>query len=162
MGWVVSVTPRRRFTPGERTPVPIVQEAGWAPEPVWTQSPEEKSFRIWPGSNLDRPVVQLVARYYTAWATRLRELLVSILILLLIIIIIIRFFILTCWHNSYKSKLQSAQVYNTTADKATTATFTTTTTTTTVLLLVLLRIRTLINSTINKKTSYEELYRNLR
>jgi hypothetical protein len=29
--------------PGERTPVPIGQEAGWAPEPVWTQRLEEKS-----------------------------------------------------------------------------------------------------------------------
>jgi hypothetical protein len=25
-------------------PVPIGQEAGWAPEPVWTQRLEEKSF----------------------------------------------------------------------------------------------------------------------
>jgi hypothetical protein len=25
-------------------PVPIVQEAGWAPEPVWTQRLEDKSF----------------------------------------------------------------------------------------------------------------------
>jgi hypothetical protein len=25
-----------RFTPWERDPVPIVQEAGWAPGPVWT------------------------------------------------------------------------------------------------------------------------------
>jgi hypothetical protein len=25
-------------------PVPIVQEAGWAPEPVWTQRLEEKLF----------------------------------------------------------------------------------------------------------------------
>jgi hypothetical protein len=25
-------------------PTPIVQEAGWAPEPVWTQRLEEKSF----------------------------------------------------------------------------------------------------------------------
>jgi hypothetical protein len=34
MGWVA---PRPgRFTPGERDPVPIVQEAGWAPGPVWT------------------------------------------------------------------------------------------------------------------------------
>jgi hypothetical protein len=30
--------------PEERTPVPIVQEAGWTPEPVWTQTIEEKSF----------------------------------------------------------------------------------------------------------------------
>ena len=34
-GWVVSSTPRPLFTPG-KDPVPIVQEAGWAPGPVWT------------------------------------------------------------------------------------------------------------------------------
>jgi hypothetical protein len=33
-----------RFTLGRGLPVPIVQEAGWAPEPVWTQRLEEKSF----------------------------------------------------------------------------------------------------------------------
>jgi hypothetical protein len=27
----------------ERTPVPIEQKSGWAPEPVWTQRLEEKS-----------------------------------------------------------------------------------------------------------------------
>jgi hypothetical protein len=31
----VSVTPRPLSTP-EKYPVPIVQEAGWAPGPVWT------------------------------------------------------------------------------------------------------------------------------
>ena len=34
-GWGVSVTPRLLFTPGKDS-VPIVQEAGWAPGPVWT------------------------------------------------------------------------------------------------------------------------------
>jgi len=34
-GWVVSSTPRPHFTPG-KDPVPTVQEAGWAPGPVWT------------------------------------------------------------------------------------------------------------------------------
>ena len=34
-GWRVSVTPRPFFTPGKE-PVPIVQETGWAPGPVWT------------------------------------------------------------------------------------------------------------------------------
>ena len=34
-GWMVSGTPRPHFTPG-KDPVPIVQEAGWAPGPVWT------------------------------------------------------------------------------------------------------------------------------
>jgi len=34
-GLVVSSTPRPHFTQG-KDPVPIVQEAGWAPGPVWT------------------------------------------------------------------------------------------------------------------------------
>ena len=34
-GWGVNITPRPLFTPG-KDPVPILQEAGWAPEPVWT------------------------------------------------------------------------------------------------------------------------------
>ena len=33
--WVVSSTPRPHFTPGNE-PLPIVQEAGWAPGSVWT------------------------------------------------------------------------------------------------------------------------------
>jgi hypothetical protein len=32
---MVSSTPRPHFTPG-KAPVPILQEAGWAPGPVWT------------------------------------------------------------------------------------------------------------------------------
>jgi hypothetical protein len=34
----------RALPPGEGPPVPIVQEAGWAQEPVWTQRLEEESF----------------------------------------------------------------------------------------------------------------------
>ena len=34
-GWVVSSTSRPHFAPG-KDPVPILQEAGWAPGPVWT------------------------------------------------------------------------------------------------------------------------------
>jgi len=34
-GWVVSSTPRPHFTPGKDL-LPILQEAGWAPGPVWT------------------------------------------------------------------------------------------------------------------------------
>jgi hypothetical protein len=32
--------------PQRKAPVPIVQEAGWAPEPVWTRSLEEKSLAL--------------------------------------------------------------------------------------------------------------------
>jgi hypothetical protein len=45
-GLVVSVTPRPRFAPGKGPPVPIVQEAGWASKPVWTQRLEEKYFTL--------------------------------------------------------------------------------------------------------------------
>ena len=34
VGWVVSSTPRPHFTLG-KDPVPILEEAGWAPGPVW-------------------------------------------------------------------------------------------------------------------------------
>jgi len=34
-GWVVSSTSRPHFIP-RKDPVPILQEAGWAPGPVWT------------------------------------------------------------------------------------------------------------------------------
>jgi hypothetical protein len=36
--------PAALLPPGKEPPVPIVQEAGWAPEPVWTQRLKEKSF----------------------------------------------------------------------------------------------------------------------
>jgi hypothetical protein len=36
--------PGRVLSSGKGPPVPIVQEAGWAPELVWIQSLEEKSF----------------------------------------------------------------------------------------------------------------------
>jgi hypothetical protein len=41
--WSVS-HPGRALPRGKDPAVPIVQEAGWAPEPVWTQRLEEKSF----------------------------------------------------------------------------------------------------------------------
>ena len=55
-GWVVSSTPRPHFTPGKDL-VPILQEAGWAPGPVWTgrkSRPHRKSIP-------DRPACSLVA-----------------------------------------------------------------------------------------------------
>jgi hypothetical protein len=36
--------PGRALAPGKGPPVPIVQEAGWASEPVWIQRLQEKSF----------------------------------------------------------------------------------------------------------------------
>jgi hypothetical protein len=62
--WSVS-RPGRALPPGKGPPVPILQEAGWAPEPVWTQMLEEKYFA--PAGDRT-PVVQPVVRHYTAWA----------------------------------------------------------------------------------------------
>jgi len=50
-GLRVSVTPRPLFTPG-KDPVPIVQEAGWAPGPVWTGAENLAPTRI---RSPDRP-----------------------------------------------------------------------------------------------------------
>ena len=64
-GWGDSVMPRPLFTP-EKDPVPIVQEAGWAPGPVWTGAenlpPPPPGFDPW--------TVQPVASRYTDYATR--------------------------------------------------------------------------------------------
>jgi hypothetical protein len=63
--------PGRALAPGKGLPVPIFQEVGWAPNPVWPQRLEEKSFHLCRGSNFDCPVVQPVARHCTDWATRI-------------------------------------------------------------------------------------------
>ena len=49
--WGVSITPRPLFSPGKE-PVPIVQEAGWAPGPVWTGAENLARTGIW---SPDRP-----------------------------------------------------------------------------------------------------------
>ena len=63
-GWGVSVTPQPLFTAG-KDPVPIVEEAGWAPGPVWTGAEN-----LAPSPGFDPGTVQLVASRYTDWAIR--------------------------------------------------------------------------------------------
>jgi hypothetical protein len=63
--WLES-RPGFALPPGKGPPVPIVQEAGWAPEPVWTQSLEEKSLA---SAGDWTSIVQSVARDYMDWAT---------------------------------------------------------------------------------------------
>jgi hypothetical protein len=71
-GWVVSITPRPRLTPGERTPGTHCA-GGW----VGPRAGLEKEARVkilcpCRGSNPDLPVVQPVVKHYTAWATPAR------------------------------------------------------------------------------------------
>jgi hypothetical protein len=54
-GWV-SLT-SRLFYPGTRAPVPIEQEAGWAPEPVWTLWRREMSGTVGNRTWAVQPVV---------------------------------------------------------------------------------------------------------
>jgi len=63
-GWGVSVTPRSLFTPG-KDPIPIVQEAGWSPGPVWTGAEI-----LAPPPGFDPQSAQPVASRYTDYATR--------------------------------------------------------------------------------------------
>jgi hypothetical protein len=59
--------PAALLPPEKGPPVPIVQETGWAPEPVWTQA---RGKILFPrrGSTPYHPVVQPVVRHHTAWA----------------------------------------------------------------------------------------------
>jgi hypothetical protein len=61
----VRVTTRPLFTP-RKDPVPIVQEAGWAPGPVWTGAGNLAP----PPPGFDPRTVQPVASRYTEYATR--------------------------------------------------------------------------------------------
>jgi hypothetical protein len=54
--------PAALYPRGKDPPVHTVQEAGWAPEPVWTQRLEEKS-SAYVGDRT--PIVQPVVRHYT-------------------------------------------------------------------------------------------------
>jgi hypothetical protein len=58
--------PGRPLFPGKEPPVPIVQEAGWAAEPVWTERLVEKPSASVGGRT---PAVQSVVRHRTDWAT---------------------------------------------------------------------------------------------
>ena len=60
--WLVSCTPRTHLNPGKVT-LPILQEAGWAPGPVWTGRKSRYN------GILSRTVQSVVSRY-TDWATR--------------------------------------------------------------------------------------------
>jgi hypothetical protein len=68
MGWVVSVTPRPRFSPGKRTPGTHCT-GGWVgPRAGLDKETKGKILCPCQGSSPDRPVVQPVVRHYTAWA----------------------------------------------------------------------------------------------
>jgi hypothetical protein len=58
--------PAALYPRGNGPPVPIRQEGGWAPEPVWTQRLEEKSSA---SVGYQTPVVQSVNSHYSDWAT---------------------------------------------------------------------------------------------
>ena len=62
-GCGVSVTPQPLFTPG-KDPVFIVQEAGWAPGPVWTGAEN-----LTPPPGFDPQTVQPIASRYTDYTT---------------------------------------------------------------------------------------------
>jgi hypothetical protein len=78
---VVSVTPRPRFNPGERTPGTHCT-GGWVgPRAGLDTQARGKILYCCQGSNLDRPVTQSVVRHYTAWATRLLQPIITLKIL---------------------------------------------------------------------------------
>jgi hypothetical protein len=68
-GWVVSVTPQPRFTPGEKTPG-THWIGGWVgPRTSLDAGARRKILCPWRRSSLDHLIVQPILRRYTAWAT---------------------------------------------------------------------------------------------
>jgi hypothetical protein len=61
-----SHAPAALYPRGKDPRYPFVQEAGWAPVPVWTQRLQEKSFASAGDRNL---VIQSVVRHFADWAT---------------------------------------------------------------------------------------------
>jgi hypothetical protein len=68
-GWVVSVTPRPRFTPGEKTPGTHCIGVWEGPRAGLDTEARGKFLCPCRGSNLNHPVIQSVNRQYTGWAT---------------------------------------------------------------------------------------------
>jgi hypothetical protein len=61
--------PRLRFNPGESPPPGTHYTGGWVgPRAGLDTEARKKYFRLCRESNLDRPVVQSVARHYKDWA----------------------------------------------------------------------------------------------
>jgi hypothetical protein len=71
MGWVVSVTPRPRLSPGGRTSGTHCTGGWLGPRAGLDTEARGKILCLCLESNLDRPVLQPVARHYTDWATQL-------------------------------------------------------------------------------------------
>ena len=105
-GWVVSNTLRPHFTTG-KDPVPILQEVGWAPGPVWTGGKSRPHRDLTPY----RPAQPVVSRY-TDWATRSTSENISIKIYNTIILPILYVWatgisrwggniVWGCWRNGY-------------------------------------------------------------
>ena len=67
-GWVVNVTPWPLY-PQERDPVPIVQEAGWSPGPVWA---DVENLALTGIRSPDRPACRVAIPTALSWPTYYR------------------------------------------------------------------------------------------
>jgi len=73
-GWVVSSMPWPHFTPG-KDPVPILQEAGWAPGPVWTgwkSLPHRDSIPDCPAHSQSLYLLSYPAHCYTEYNIKIK------------------------------------------------------------------------------------------
>jgi hypothetical protein len=93
-GWGVSVTPRPFSTPG-KDPVPVVQEVGWIPGPVWTGAENLASTGI---RSPDRPARSQSLYRLRYWAHYFAAINVKIFWYLVIF--------LACWKVKVKWLLQ--------------------------------------------------------
>jgi len=84
-GWVVSSMPRPHFTP-RKDPVPILQEPGWAPGPVWT-GVKSRSHR---DSIPNRPA-RSQSLYRLSYRAHIMHIMLIVLIIQLLLILFITF-----------------------------------------------------------------------
>jgi hypothetical protein len=89
--------PDRALDPRKGPPVPIVQEAGWDPEPVWIQRLDEKSFSPLLGIEQLHLHVQLLAYVYGSTSFLLFQFLISCILSNADVYILCR--VLLCIHS---------------------------------------------------------------
>jgi hypothetical protein len=87
---------------GKEPPIPIGQEAGWAPETVWTLEKRKKCLAL---ARNQTPAVQLVALRYTDLVSRLS------VIIIIIIAIIVTAVLLNCSSLQYPISHMQERLY---------------------------------------------------
>ena len=112
-GWVVSSTPRPHITPG-KAPVPILQEAGWAPGPVWTggkSRPHRYSIPDRPGRSSVAIPTELPGTHTYTYIITYIILYYAMLYYIILYYVVILYYIILCYVILYYAMLYYIMLY---------------------------------------------------